>query len=68
MSQPDPAAQAARRLQQEENRAILQATVHAQRALKQPRHKPSSGSEAVTAVVVLVSVVALLFLAFRYGN
>lgn len=68
MSDSDGAARAARLRAEAEHRAIVQATMQAKRAGKLPKGEASSGSEAVTAVVVIGAVIAMLFLAFKYGG
>lgn len=68
MSEGAGADQAARARQQAEHRAIVQAAMQARRAGKLPAAKSSGGSEVVTAVAVVVAVIATLALAMRYGN
>jgi hypothetical protein len=51
-----------------ERRLIVQATMQAKRAGKLPPREASSGSQALTAVVVVGAVIGILFLAFRYGG
>lgn len=64
----NPQERAALARQQAEHRAIMQATMQAQRAGKLPGRPKSSGGEAVTAIGVVVVVLATLFLAVRYGG
>ena len=66
MTELTPAERAARARAQAEQRAIIQATMQAKRAGKLPLRQ-SSGSEAVTAIVVAIAVIGTLFLALRYG-
>ncbi len=61
------AEQAARARAQAEHRAIIQATMQAKRSGKLPP-RTTSGSEGLTAAVVVVTVIGILFLAIRYGN
>ena len=68
MADNDEAARAARLRQQAEQRLIVQATMQANRAGKLPARPKSSGSEAVTAVLVVVVVIGMLFLMMRYGH
>jgi hypothetical protein len=53
---------------QAEHRAIVQASMQAKRAGKLPARQSTAGSEALTAAVVAVVVIGVLFLAMRYGN
>ncbi len=66
MPDNDDAERAARARAQAEHRAIIQAAMQAKRTGKLPPRK-ESGSEAVTAIVVVVTVLGLLFMALRYG-
>jgi hypothetical protein len=67
MTDANDAQRAARARAQAEHRAIVQATMQAKRSGKLPP-RASSGSEVVTAAVVAVTVLGILFLAIRYGN
>ncbi|MEQ1716165.1 MAG: hypothetical protein ABL907_09305 [Hyphomicrobium sp.] len=59
----------ARARMQAEHRVVVQAAMQANRAGKLPGKRPaSSGSEAITAVFVIVVVVAMLALVIRYAN
>ena len=68
MSSGDPADQAARARLQAEHRAIIQATMQAKRAGKLPAKQSSGTADAITAVVVILAVFAVLALAFKFGN
>lgn len=66
MPEIDANQRSARAREQAEHRAIVQAAMQAKRAGKLPPTE-STGSEAVTAAIVVVTVIGLLFLALRYG-
>lgn len=68
MSETNAAERAARAQMQEEHRAIMQATMQAQRAGKLPRPASSRKSDALTAIVVVITVIGVLVLALKYGG
>lgn len=64
----DPEAVRRERLRREaEHRAIVQATMQARRAGKLPKVHHGA-SEVITALAVVVTLIATLVIAFRYGN
>lgn len=68
MSEGDRDEQKARARRQAEHRLIVQATMHAKRAGKLPARPDTTGSEIVTAVFVIASVIGLLVLVMRQGH
>jgi hypothetical protein len=71
MSNDDPAAaqRAARMRQEAERRLIVHATMQAKRAGRLPKgERGSTGSEIVTAIVVLVVVIGMLAMIMRQAG
>ena len=66
----DERADAARRarMQQAENRMVVQAALHAKRSGQLTPRQDTSASQAFTALAVILAVVATLALAIRYGS
>ncbi len=64
----DAARQAALRRQQAEHRAIVQATMLARRSGKIPAKLSNGPSEVFTAIAVVVVVIGMLVLVFKFAN
>lgn len=63
-------AAAARRakMQQAENRMVVQAAMHAKRSGQLPPRRDTTASETLTAIAVVVVLIGTLALAIRYGG